>query len=350
VTASPVYSEIALGSPELSAVRAAIRQVLAVNEPYPAVAVDRRWNVVDASAGVMLLVGGAAQELLVPPTNMLRMSPHPAGLAPRIVNLGEWRAQVLGRLRRRVAATADAELADLYEELRGYPCDQPEPEIELPRAGEIVVPLRIRQGGRELAFFNTVTTVGSPLDATVAELAIESFFPADPDTAAVLRTRAAALPEPEAKAKAPGKAGEPREEVLDSPIGWVAEHIRRYVETDGASGHQWLSSQVLLLTTRGRKSGRLLRTALIYGRDGADYLLVASDSGAANHPSWYLNLVAHPEVEVQVGADRFSARARTATAEEKPRLWRLMVSILPQYNSYQEKTSRDIPVVILERV
>jgi deazaflavin-dependent oxidoreductase (nitroreductase family) len=77
---------------------------------------------------------------------------------------------------------------------------------------------------------------------------------------------------------------------------------------------------------------------------------VASDSGAANHPSWYLNLVAHPEVEVQVGADRFSARARTATAEEKPRLWRLMVSILPQYNSYQEKTSRDIPVVvILER-
>ncbi len=107
-------------------------------------------------------------------------------MAPRIVNLGEWRGHLLGRLRRQVAHTADPKLAQLYDELRAYPCDQPEPEIELPGPGDVVVPLRIRHGGRELAFFSTVATFGTPLDITVAELAIESFFPADSDTVAVL--------------------------------------------------------------------------------------------------------------------------------------------------------------------
>jgi deazaflavin-dependent oxidoreductase (nitroreductase family) len=141
-----------------------------------------------------------------------------------------------------------------------------------------------------------------------------------------------------------------QEEILDSPTGWVARHVRRYVETDGRSGHKWNRTQTLLLVTRGRKSGRLRRTALIYGRDGDRYLLVASNGGARNHPFWYLNLTAHPEVQVQVGADRFTARARTASAEEKPRLWRLMTAVWPDYDRYQKRTSRDIPVVILERV
>lgn len=136
---------------------------------------------------------------------------------------------------------------------------------------------------------------------------------------------------------------------MDSPTGWVAQHIRRYLKTDGRSGHKWYGMNTLLLTTRGRKTGKLRRTALIYGLDGDRYLVVASNGGAPNHPSWYLNLVVHPEVELQVGAAKFAARARTATAEEKPRLWQLMASILPQYNSYQEKAGRDIPVVIVER-
>ena len=141
-----------------------------------------------------------------------------------------------------------------------------------------------------------------------------------------------------------------QEEIVDSPTGWVARHVRRYVETDGRSGHKWNGRQTLLLTTRGRKSGKLRRTALIYGQDGDRYLLVASNGGARNHPFWYLNLTAQPEVQVQVGADKFTARARTAGAEEKPRLWRLMAAIWPDYDRYQKRTSRDIPVVIVERV
>lgn len=138
------------------------------------------------------------------------------------------------------------------------------------------------------------------------------------------------------------------EEVLDSPRGWVARHIRRYVESGGRSGHKWYGMQTLLLTTRGRRTGKLRRTALIYGRHGDRYLVVASNGGAKRHPSWYLNLVENPEVGLQVGSDTFGARARTAAADEKPRLWRLMASIYREYDRYQEKTSRDIPVVILE--
>jgi deazaflavin-dependent oxidoreductase (nitroreductase family) len=139
-------------------------------------------------------------------------------------------------------------------------------------------------------------------------------------------------------------------EVTDSPTGWVADHIRSYVESGGSEGHTWNGVPTLLLTTRGRRSGKLRRTALIYGRDGDNYLVVASVGGAPRHPQWYLNLVENPEVEVQVGADRFTARARAATAEEKPELWRRMTSIWPDYDSYQTKTDREIPVVVLERV
>lgn len=139
------------------------------------------------------------------------------------------------------------------------------------------------------------------------------------------------------------------ESVFDSPTGWVARHISEYVESHGKKGHHWRGVNTLLLTTRGRKSGKLRRTALIYGQDGDHYLVVASRGGAENHPSWYLNLVEIPEVQLQVGTDKFSARAHTASSKEKPRLWKLMTSIWPEYDQYQTKTTRDIPVVILER-
>jgi deazaflavin-dependent oxidoreductase (nitroreductase family) len=140
-----------------------------------------------------------------------------------------------------------------------------------------------------------------------------------------------------------------QEEVQDSPTRWVARHVRGYLDTDGRSGHKWHGARTLLLTTRGRRSGKLRRTALIYGRDGDRYLVVASNGGARDHPFWYLNLSAQPEVQVQVEAERFAARARTADADERPRLWRRMTEIWPEYDRYQKRTSREIPVVVLER-
>ena len=140
------------------------------------------------------------------------------------------------------------------------------------------------------------------------------------------------------------------EEVLDSLTGWVAKHIQQYVETNGQQGHIFNGNPTLLLTTRGRKSGKLYRTALIYGQDGERYLLVPSNGGSDDHPSWYLNLVEHPEVDLQVGAEKFKAQARTATPEEKPALWAIMTKIFPTYNTYQKKAKREIPLVILERV
>jgi deazaflavin-dependent oxidoreductase (nitroreductase family) len=142
-----------------------------------------------------------------------------------------------------------------------------------------------------------------------------------------------------------------QDEVYDSPSAWVRKHIDSYVETGGEEGHEWKKGvPTLLLTTRGRKSGKLRRTALIYGTDGDKYMVVASRGGAKHHPAWYLNLRDNPEVEVQVGADKFTARAHTATPDEKARLWPVMAAIWPAYNDYQKKTERDIPVVVLERV
>ena len=140
------------------------------------------------------------------------------------------------------------------------------------------------------------------------------------------------------------------EQVVDSPRGWVNEHIQRYVDTGGEDGHEWRPGvPTLLLTTRGRKSGVLRRTALIYGRDADAYLVVASQGGSPRHPAWYLNLVAEPQVHVQVGSEGFDARARPATAEERARLWPEMTRIWPAYDDYQRKTDREIPVVVLTR-
>ena len=140
------------------------------------------------------------------------------------------------------------------------------------------------------------------------------------------------------------------EEPLDSALEWVADHTRRYVESDGEDGHEWMGVPTLILTTRGRRSGQLRRNALIYGVDGDSYVIVASRGGHVNHPLWYLNLVADPAVQVQVGADRFDATARTVSDDEKARLWPMMAEIWPAYDDYQAKTDRAIPVIVLDRV
>jgi len=139
------------------------------------------------------------------------------------------------------------------------------------------------------------------------------------------------------------------QEPIDSPQGWVAEHVKRYIATNGEDGYIWRGAPTLILTTLGRRSGKPRRLALIYGQDGDRYVVVASKGGADQHPEWYLNLLANPEVQVQVKADRFRAKARTATPEEHEALWPRMAQIWPDYNKYQQKTSRQIPLVILER-
>ena len=184
---APVFGQAPLDAPQMAAVREALGKVLAGHEPYPAVVVDRSWNLVDANAAVAVLLGPTDPALLAPPANVLRVSLHPDGMAPRILNLGELRAHLFGRLRRQVALTGDAGLAELLEELRAYPCDQPEPEVDVPGPGDVVVPLRLRHGDQELSFLSIMASFGTPLDVTVAELAIESFFPADPATGAALR-------------------------------------------------------------------------------------------------------------------------------------------------------------------
>jgi deazaflavin-dependent oxidoreductase (nitroreductase family) len=127
------------------------------------------------------------------------------------------------------------------------------------------------------------------------------------------------------------------------------EHVDRYRATDGAEGHEWEGTQTLLLTTTGRKSGEQRSTPLIYAPYGDSFTVVASKGGSDEPPAWYLNLLENPEVEVQVLADRFKARARTGSAEEKPEIWRTMVAEWPSYDEYQRKTDREIPVVVLER-
>jgi deazaflavin-dependent oxidoreductase (nitroreductase family) len=137
------------------------------------------------------------------------------------------------------------------------------------------------------------------------------------------------------------------EQVHDSPIDWVGRHVRRYVDSRGRIGHRRWGAEILLLTTRGRKTGKLRRTALIYGRDGESYVVVGSNGGARANPAWYLNLLEHPDVTVQVVDHVFAARARPAAADERPRLWRIMTEIWPTYDTYQAKVKREIPVVVL---
>ena len=128
------------------------------------------------------------------------------------------------------------------------------------------------------------------------------------------------------------------------------EHVDRYVATNGEEGYTWREgTEILILTTRGRKSGELHSNALIFGRHRDDYLVVGSKGGSPAPPAWYMNLTADPEVHVQVKGDRFAAHARTATAAEKPELWKIMTTVWPHYDEYQQRTEREIPVVILTR-
>ncbi|HEV3067072.1 MAG TPA: helix-turn-helix transcriptional regulator [Streptosporangiaceae bacterium] len=182
---APAYPEHPLDGPELAAVRSALRSVLRGHEPYPAVLVNRWWELLDGNTPVGVLTGSVAAHLLAPPVNVLRLSLHPEGMAPHIVNLSQWRAHLLGRLRRQLAATGDARLAALFEELRGYPGGEP----GAPGPADVVVPLLYRLGDQELALFSMTAVVGTPMDVTIEELAIEAFYPADDATARALWAR-----------------------------------------------------------------------------------------------------------------------------------------------------------------
>jgi deazaflavin-dependent oxidoreductase (nitroreductase family) len=134
---------------------------------------------------------------------------------------------------------------------------------------------------------------------------------------------------------------------------WIADHLQRYIASNGADGHIWRGVPTLLLTTKGRKSGAPRTLPLIYGKDGKDgkrYVIIASRGGTPDHPGWYKNLLANPTVDLQVAADRFQARASTVSGPDRERLWQLMAKIWPDYDAYQKKTAREIPVVVLERI
>ena len=183
---APQYDERALDDPAMAPVREAIVQVLHGHEPHPAVVVDREWEMVAANKTVPLLLDGVAPHLLEPPVNVLRVALHPEGMAPRIANLAEWRAHLLDRLGRQVVLTGDPALATLFDELAAFPAPDEKHTVD-PAAGGIAVPLRLNTEHGELAFISTVTTFGTAIEITVAELSIESFFPADVETAAVMR-------------------------------------------------------------------------------------------------------------------------------------------------------------------
>jgi transcriptional regulator with XRE-family HTH domain len=181
---APAYPQRRLDDPPMAAVADGVTRILTAYKPYPALVVDRHWELVDANDAVAVLTAGCAPALLEPPCNVLRLCLHPDGLAPRIRTLGSWRAHLLSRLRHQIATTGDAHLQELLDELRIYPAPPAEPA---PHAAP-VVPIRLAApDGRELAFLSTTTLFGTPGDVTVAELAIEAFLPADEATAAALR-------------------------------------------------------------------------------------------------------------------------------------------------------------------
>jgi transcriptional regulator with XRE-family HTH domain len=181
---APAYEERPIDSPEMAPARDALDRILTGHEPYPAVVVDRWWNLVAANRAIGMFTSLVAPHLMEPPVNVLRASLHPEGFAPRIANLGEWRAHLVDRARRQVALTGDERLAALLEEISAYPGGGEHHEIT---GSEIAVPLRFRSDAGELRFFGTIATFGTAVDITLAELAIEAFFPADAETAEALR-------------------------------------------------------------------------------------------------------------------------------------------------------------------
>jgi transcriptional regulator with XRE-family HTH domain len=180
---APALPARTLDDPALAAARQAVEKVLAAYEPYPALAVDLHWTLVAANAGISPFLAGVAPHLLEPPFNVLRLSLHPEGLAPRIENLGEWRAYVFRRLEEQIDVSADPVLSALLEELRAYPGGTA-PSSE---SNGVAILLKVRQGSHLLSFLSMTTVFGTPLDITLSELAIEAFLPADAETVEFLR-------------------------------------------------------------------------------------------------------------------------------------------------------------------
>ncbi len=184
---APIYRERALDDPALQAAREAVDLVLRAHEPYPALAVDRHWNMLSHNRPVLALMEGIAPELLAPPLNVLRLSLHPQGMAPKIVNLSAWRTHLFERLRHQIAVSADPVLAALLEELQSYPTPPDDVPYEAIALNAVALPLQLRTAMGVLSFISTITVFGTPVDITLSELALETFFPADPFTAQALR-------------------------------------------------------------------------------------------------------------------------------------------------------------------
>ncbi|MFD8805103.1 helix-turn-helix domain-containing protein [Streptomyces sp. NPDC059597] len=185
---APSYPETPLSAPAMAPVWTGLEQLLTAYEPHPALVMDGMYDVVAANEGVGMLLDGVAAHLLRAPMNAMRLTLHPEGLAPRIRNLGEWRAHLLERMERQATLRASDALRELYEEVAAYPV--PGDESPAPASHPYALPLRIEVGGRVLSFLSTATTFNTPMDVTVSELAVETFLPADAETAAVLRETA----------------------------------------------------------------------------------------------------------------------------------------------------------------
>jgi transcriptional regulator with XRE-family HTH domain len=186
---APLFRERPLSDPQLAAAREAVELVLKGHEPYPALAIDRHWTIVATNNAIAPLLSGASPELLKPPVNALRLSLHPQGIAPTIVNWHAWREHVLARLQRQIDVSGDDTLSALRDELAAYPAppDAGAAAADEASLNQIAVPLRLRTPLGVLSFFSTTTVFGTPVDVTLSELAIEAFFPADQHTAAALR-------------------------------------------------------------------------------------------------------------------------------------------------------------------
>ncbi|MCY1203173.1 anaerobic benzoate catabolism transcriptional regulator [compost metagenome] len=190
---APMYRQRSLDDPAMASARRAIDLVLKGHEPFPALAVDRHWNLVAHNALVPLLMEGCSAELLKPPINVLRLSLHPEGVAPRIANLAQWRTHLLERLQQQIAATGDTVLQALHDELEGYPPPAVSHDAPLldTALSAVAVPFQVVMPSGVLSFISTITIFGTPVDVTLQELAVESFFPADEQTAAALTALAA---------------------------------------------------------------------------------------------------------------------------------------------------------------
>jgi transcriptional regulator with XRE-family HTH domain len=191
---APVFEEHELDDPEMTPVRQTIQLILDGHDPYPALVVDRAWELVAANRGLGIMLEGVSPELMEPPVNVYRVALHPEGMAKNVLNLGEARHHLLSRLRRQIALTGDPALQTLYDEVSAYPgAEEPDPRDSL---NDLAVPVRMRtQDGRELAFISTLATFGAAVEVTASELSIESFFPANEETAEAVREYVARLPQ-----------------------------------------------------------------------------------------------------------------------------------------------------------